>query len=486
MVEHTEAGDGQDCEHTTELDRSSLGFAGPGLPFAGAASMRASLPSIEDGALPFRSTSTLPPMPPLALPAPSPPPPAPLVRPATAQLTPPPLAAPALAAPRTELGDVFRRAFGLSSAPSAAKPSEVAKASEPVSAPISAPVSVPSSVPQSAPSSPPISMPSSAPISMPSSVSPALRPAAPETVGMAATLKTTSSFNVGSLRTASNSALPPELQAAAQEARLASENTLERRAIVDLLAFDPEVPGRLRRSKDNARLFAAPMRSQPGIDALATEISAEQRARNDVLRVLSCGAPLAIETLAQSFDALLDEPLELDMPLFLVEGEVTPTMDEVEALRAMVEHAKPLAGSNKRMLAALATAGEMLARPLPPAPEAALTLCSQIESASGELGLPARHLAKLVERTLREARSYKRRTLLGAPRLRATLTVGSTTVPIYLPNATADLLPLLPSFRMSALVETRPREDAAEASPTALVAFAVGRVLRARGVAREG
>ena len=303
---------------------------------------------------------------------------------------------------------------------------------------------------------------------------------------MAATLKTTSSFNVGSLRTASNSALPPELQAVAQEARLASENTLERRAIVDLLAFDPEVPGRLRRSKDNARLFATPMRSQPGIDALATEISAEQRARNDVLRVLSCGAPLAIETLAQSFDALLDEPLDLDMPLFLVEGEVTPTMDEVEALRAMVEHAKPLAGSNKRMLAALATAGEMLARPLPPAPEAALTLCSQIESASGELGLPARHLAKLVERTLREARSYKRRTLLGAPRLRATLTVGSTTVPIYLPNATADLLPLLPSFRMSALVETRPREDAAEASPTALVAFAVGRVLRARGVAREG
>jgi hypothetical protein len=42
---------------------------------------------------------------------------------------------------------------------------------------------------------------------------------------MAATLKTTSSFNVGSLRTASNSALPPELQAAAQEARLASSLT---------------------------------------------------------------------------------------------------------------------------------------------------------------------------------------------------------------------------------------------------------------------
>jgi hypothetical protein len=250
---------------------------------------------------------------------------------------------------------------------------------------------------------------------------------------------------------------------------------------VDILDFDAKVPSRLRRSSVHAPLLAAPAaaRARQGLDGTA-ESSAEERSRADVLRVLSSGTPIGLDAISRCLDDLLDDPDDCELPLFLVEGEVTPSMDEVAALRAGVEHAKSVAGQNKRLLALLATAGEALARSAPPPVEAAVGLLQQIDSATSELGLPPRHLAKLVERTLREARSYKRRVLLGRARIRADITLGSTSLPLYLPDSVADVLPLLPTFRLGALVESRPREDASEACPTALLAYAVGRVLRTR------
>ncbi len=474
-----EPGDGREGDHTTELDRNLIGTSPVGLPFAFMVEpTRGPLPPIEDGVLPFRPPSIPPPAPPSRTPSfsgtpvpestslsttqralPVPPtaippiPQVPIAPPSPPGIiaslaAPVALAPPALLAapptPRPEFRDVFRRAFGMAHGSGAA--------------------------------------PDRSPTNGPATTAPES-----SSVG-SANIKSADSVSVASARNASDAALPAEVRAAAAESRLAPVTALQRRAVVDLLAFDPTVPGRLRRSAQHAPLLAAPAasRSHQGVDAPAAEASAEERARHDILRVLSCGSPMPAEALAQAFEALLDDALELELPLFLVEGEVSPTMDELEALRAIVEHAKPLAGSNKRLLGALSSAGDALARSTPPSPEAALQLYTQIDAGTADLGLPTRHLAKLVDRTLRETRSYKRRTLLGATRIRATLTLGSTSLPIYLPNAAADLLPLLPTFRLTALVESRPREDACEQSPTALVACAVGRVLRARGVAREG
>lgn len=468
MVRHDEhAGNEQDGDHTTELDRNSLGVLP--LPFPpGPESQRASSPSIEDGALPFRASAP-PPSVRDAIskalahrPAPSAQPAAPAPLPTlvfssapTAVVAPPlPALVPPTPAPRSEFGDAFRRAFGM---PRGGAQDVTSAATPSTSSGIAA-------LKPSAPSEPPRNA------EAPKELEPPHLVRAP------------------SARNASDAALPVEVRAAAAEARLAPSSSIQRRAIVDLLAFDPAVPNRLRRCKEHGALVAAAAgsRTHQAVDAPTTSSSAEDRARNDVLRVLSCGAPMRAEALALAFDALLDDPLELDLPLFLVEGDVTPTMDELEALRAAVEHAKPLAGSNKRMLSALGAAADALARTTPPSPETAAALHGQLEAATLDVGLPSRHLAKLVERTLREARAYKRLTLLGAPRIRATLTIGTSTLPIYLPSTVAELLPLLPTFRMSALVESRPREDAAETSPTALVAHAVGRVLRARGATREG
>ncbi|MBL8743056.1 MAG: hypothetical protein JNK04_18230 [Myxococcales bacterium] len=262
----------------------------------------------------------------------------------------------------------------------------------------------------------------------------------------------------------------------------ADASSTSRRAIVDLIALEGGVPARLRRSKRYAPLLVAPAppRAHKPVDAPVGEPSAEDRGRVDTLRVLSCGTPLGAEDLQAGFDALLDDAHDFDIPLFLVEGQVKPTMDELETLRVAVELAKPLAGSNKRVQAALALASDALARTTPPLPDSAIALYRQLEAATGELALPSRHLADLVDRTLLEARSYRKRTLLGEPRIRAELAQGRQVTPIYLPEAALSKLPLLPTFEIAALVELRPREDVSESSPVGLVAFALGRVLRTR------
>lgn len=454
---------------TTELDRSALSeFLAPVLPFPTAppTSERASrsfIPTTDDGALPFRPSAPPPPPPPpkpdLSAP-PADPPPDP------ARPVPPPprstvgqlqsLSRPATAteeraaqAPMTEK-DRFRKAFGGGAFGASAFGAASAKST-----------STPATTsPASATPDPP--SPASAPTaSSPGIVSDAAAPGAKAASDAAAAL---------AARVAAVQAAPLERAAA-----------ITRRAIVDLLSFDPGVPTRLRRSKPHAQLLNdldAP-RVPRKVDVAVKE-EPEDRARLDVLRVLSCGAPLGPDELDASFDALLDDPHELEVPLFLVTGEVRPTMDEVETLRVAVELAKPLAGVNKRMLAGIAAGSDALGRAGGLMADSAAALYKRLEMATSELSLPPRHLADLVDRTLLEARSFKKRTLLGSTRIRAELTIGRLTLPIYLPDSAASHLPLLPVFSLAALVEFRPREDASEQNPTALVAFALGRVLRVR------
>lgn len=458
---------------TTELDRNALdGVATLGIPFPiSAEPSRPTFSNVADGALPFRPSTAAPSdgaassrattqvstaqQAPVVMPPATPiAPPAPVHRPAfgAALIAPEPPSAPlpgrvgfgptnvetpspvAGAAPRSALGDVFRRAFGLGPGASGGTDAGEQGATRPGSA---------------------------APDAVPAAFSAVASPA----------------------RVASDAAASAEARPGRMDQRLRPTRGPERRAVVDLLAFDAGVPGRLRRSRTHGPLLATPTppRAQRQLDAPVEERSAEDRARAEVLRVLSCGTPLGAEEISAALAALLEDESDFDLPLFLVEGELQPSMDELEALRVAVEIARPVAGSNKRVLGAVAAAADALGRTVAPPPETAAALFRQLEVATGELGLPARHLAELVERTLRETRSYRQRTLLGAPRLRAELTLGKVALPIYLPASIATDLPLLPTFRVSALVEARPREDATEPSSTALFALATGRVLHVRG-----
>lgn len=462
---------------TTELDRSALSeFLAPVLPFPPASEplhsrgARAFTPSADDGALPFRASSPPPPpKPDLSAPPPEPPveqarqaPPPPRSTVGQLQSLSRPAAATEEQAARgpTSEKDRFRKAFGASAFGSSAFGGSAlgGSASKPASTSASAPAPVPAPSPEVTP--PPGKAPAPIAVSAPAALESA--PGAKAASDAAAAL---------AARVAAVQAAPFERAAA-----------ITRRAIVDLLSFDRGVPTRLRRSKAYAQLLTdldAP-RVPRKVDAKATE-EPEDRARLDVLRVLSCGAPLGAEDLDASFDALFEDPHELDVPLFHVQGECRPTMDELETLRLAVEVAKPLAGVNKRVLAAIAVSTEALARTAGLTADGAVSHYKRLEAATAELSLPPRHLADHVDRTLLEARSFKKRTLLGAPRIRAELTIGRLALPIYLPDSAASHLPLLPSFALAALVELRPREDASEQNPAALVAFALGRVLRTRG-----
>ncbi|NUP06015.1 MAG: DUF2169 domain-containing protein [Polyangiaceae bacterium] len=512
-ADQTVALDAAGGEATAELDRSAFSdVASSGLPFPPSSEPgRAVMQNAADGALPFRPPSHYPPpapsmssppalplAPPPSVPsprAPAPsahPPPAP--PPAAPAPAPPPLVsappkesfvepAPASANPMSTLGQLQsllrtrattdeRRAEVQAprSPEAAARPEAKDKFRKAFSFGSDA------GPPKAAPSNPPPPPPPSsggtklADMALASGVVKASSDAA-------ATIMATTPTLAGMPMVTE-----PRVAPTSTASQIERSPGIARRAIVDLLAFDAGVPNRLRRSKTHAPLLTelAGSRTPKNLDDKAGEKDEEDRARLDVLRVLSCGTPLGADELHATFDALLEDPQDFEIPLFLVEGEARPTMDEVETLKVALELAKPLAGTNKRVLGAIASASDALSRTAPPVPEVAAALYKQLDAATTELSLPTRHLSSQVDRTLLDARSYKKRTLLGSPRIRADLTLGRHTMPVYLPDAAASQLPLLPVFPLLALVEFRPREDASEQNPAALVAFALGRVLRSR------
>ena len=264
-------------------------------------------------------------------------------------------------------------------------------------------------------------------------------------------------------------------------AAFAPEASSGRQAVVSLLCFDAAVGPRLRRVKRFASAFqpkARPKRGQP-VDAPHLEPRGD---RADVLRVLSFGQPSEAAEIHRLLADSLEDVDELDRPLVLVAGELRPTFDELETLAATVAVVKQVAGTDKKVLASLALGQEALAAPIAPRPKTTIGLVRQLEQAASSLQLPPRYVPAEVERVLVEGRKYKRRTVLGDVRMRADLALAGGGEPqlVYLPDTVATSLPSLVAFPVMALCELIPREDFAEAQDDALLAVALGRVIRAR------
>jgi hypothetical protein len=270
--------------------------------------------------------------------------------------------------------------------------------------------------------------------------------------------------------------------APAREAARAAEAPMRRLAVVDLLSFEPKVLHRLRAQKRFAQLFSAQARPRVFVDQPRVEPSQEEQERTDMHRILSCARSADANEIRRALAESLDDLSHWHPPLVTVAGELRPVFDEIETLRAVVGVAQPVAGGDKRLLAAISVAQEALAASIPPRPDTVLGLARQIEAASASLSLPPRYVASEAERLLLEGRKYKRRPLLGAPRIRADLVLarGGEVMVVYLPDAIAGSLPLLPSCTVVMIGEVRPREDMFETQPEALVALALGRVLHGR------
>ncbi|MFT3767228.1 MAG: hypothetical protein QM820_17155 [Minicystis sp.] len=255
--------------------------------------------------------------------------------------------------------------------------------------------------------------------------------------------------------------------------------------VLDLLFSDPKLAPRLRGMKRFANVWtvpSAPKRAAQSVDEARNEPSGPDRDRSDVLRVLSYARPEEAAAVHRALADSLEEIVDLEPPVVLVSGELRPTFDEMETLKTTVAVAQPVAGTDKKLLAAIAVAQEAIAAPVAPRPDATLGLARAIEQASGALSLPPRYVATEVERLLLEGRKYRRRPLAGAPQVRADLVLSGSSDPmtIYLPDDLASAMPMMLAFPVVAICAVRPREDVIETQDEALFVMAIGRVLQAR------
>lgn len=250
-----------------------------------------------------------------------------------------------------------------------------------------------------------------------------------------------------------------------------------RRAVVDLLFFQPEIVARIDRDPYwRERAPAAQPLRRPNEASRDKEASADQD-RLRLLKLMSCVEPITSGDLRYAFEERLSTSATFELPLLIVEGDLQPSFDEVETLKLMLAATQPLATTDKKLGGLVKVATEMLASTWPPTGEAALGLARQLEQAAKELALPPRYLTQQVDRALLEARHFKRRDVFGGPHLRADLLISRSDghVPIYADEAIVPKLPLLQSIRVIALGELRPQEDSGESYPDSFLALAVAR-----------
>ena len=269
----------------------------------------------------------------------------------------------------------------------------------------------------------------------------------------------------------------PERRSAAKDA--AGEP--RRHAFVDLLAHDPALPARLRRTPAFSKLLASQNERPAWVrpDEPIDERSREDRGRLDVLRVLSFGAPCDLPRVRELLDDAFEDATQLELPLVVVAGQLKPSHDDLALLRATVRAGQPLSLTNKPLQAALKVLEEAAEGGVAPSGEATQALLRQAEQAAGTMWT---YLNTQVQRMILEERQFKRRTVLGEQRIRAELSTPSgESVPAYVPAAVAPSLPMLASFPVVVLGELRPREDAQETHAEAFLVWAVGRVVRQVG-----
>ncbi|HVY44922.1 MAG TPA: hypothetical protein VHB21_03545, partial [Minicystis sp.] len=250
---------------------------------------------------------------------------------------------------------------------------------------------------------------------------------------------------------------------------------------VDLVWFDAALPARVRSAPAFKALFSAqqPSWRKAGEEPKAKDPT-EVRDRRDVMRVLTGGAALDPERARDALEASFQDPVEFSYPVVLVGGELAVTFDEQALLKASLQVGATLAGTDKRLRDALAVATEGTRAEPAPTPEGYAALLRHLQEAFGAgRGAPTA-LETAATRLTLEERSYKRKVLLGAKRLRAEIsaTNGGAALPVYLPESLASALPLVPRMRARVVGELRQQEDHTETHPLALVALAVGRIIK--------
>jgi hypothetical protein len=242
---------------------------------------------------------------------------------------------------------------------------------------------------------------------------------------------------------------------------------------LELLWFEPAALTRVRAAWATVLRPLAPVHR--------VEDAAQLGMRADVSTVL-VRAPLTdAATLEELMLDTHGEGGTLEAPQALLEGELELSLDPLEALRAAIGVATPLASADARLRETLDVASDAVSTFGRGARDVIEGLLTRVREdwAQVNRSLPASHLEGQVERVLLEARRYQQRELLDGVWIRALFQApgAEPKIPLYLPAELARRLPLFRRFQARALVEVLPQQDQYEDCPIALRALALGRLV---------
>jgi hypothetical protein len=276
--------------------------------------------------------------------------------------------------------------------------------------------------------------------------------------------------------------------------------------VVDLIWFDPESVPRLRRKPAWQELLEAmetrPLDPEGDDPALANDPKVVED-RRDVFEILVRGTPTFGEELLDVLAQSVREDGRFAPALALVAGDVDFPFDELATLRATVTTVAPLALSDEPLTNAIEAARAFLATPgllSPPAVAEGLTQRIEDAFSHGKRVVPSGYLEAQRERVLVEQRMYQHRQVFGKKHIRALLNLddrsrpsssppaarcpssvkpvaaGNGSVPTYLPESVANLLPMYPQFRTRLLAEVALPADRYEIHAAALRVVAIARL----------
>ena len=338
----------------------------------------------------------------------------------------------------------------------------------------------------------------------------AIAPPAPVALPAPVMVSTAVAATVG-VTAVSNAAAANARAAAQQQAAAAPQPTAapaapqpksgtKAREIVDLLWFDPPALPRIRaRDEWKAILDGAKPdgAKKPKKKSLSFDDDDEDDAkasapakdppgvadRRDLSTILARGDALEPDWLSDAINEAVGDDGSFMPPLVLTGGELVFPFDEVEQLKAMVTAVGPFVGSDKKLKEAVDNAKELLdAQALAGGGSGvAEGLTNRIREAFQQTTrmVPPTYPDTQSERALLEQRHYQKRTVFGAPWVRALIAVpgGGNGVPSYLPEELAKQLPMFQRFRAKLIAEVHLAQDQYETSTTALKVVAVARVM---------
>ncbi|MEP7121368.1 MAG: DUF2169 domain-containing protein [Byssovorax sp.] len=258
------------------------------------------------------------------------------------------------------------------------------------------------------------------------------------------------------------------------------------REVLKLLWFDPKSVARVRKHAEwrviLAELELRLLEEGGGEDDDEARAGASDEPdpglRRDIFEVLVKARPIGSEGVRLAMSEAIDDDGKFEPPLVLLAGELELPFDELAMLKATASAASPFALADKKLKEQLDVVEELLKTPwLQGSGSIVEGLTEKIKEAftQGKRALGPEYLASHTERMLLEQRCYQTRTVFGKKWIRSLL--GGSGVPVYVPEALRDELPMFKRVKVKMIGEVDMQEDQYESGGCAIKVVALGRVM---------